>query len=245
LRESKKWGQRRADIQLCESCASAKARRFFGLFGGYCVKKFLLTGLAVFGFAGMAVAQTVVAQVQPAPAPAADPQNILNLQVSTGGTVRILLRPDVAPNHVERIRTLTRAGFYDGLIFHRVIEGFMAQGGDPQGTGTGGSPLPDLKAEFNGLMHLRGAMSMARSEDENSANSQFFIVFSPSMKLDGKYTVFGRVFAGMEYVDAIERGEPPANPSRIVRAWIDSDGSNATRVPLNVSAPAPSPAETK
>jgi cyclophilin family peptidyl-prolyl cis-trans isomerase len=227
-------------LRKLRQCKGAPLFRVF--LGGYCVKKVLVTILIAFGFAQAAIAQTVVGQIQQ-PAPAADPQNVLNLQISTGGTVRIMLRPDVAPNHVERMRTLVRAGFYDGLIFHRVIEGFMAQGGDPQGTGTGGSPLPDLKAEFNSLMHLRGALSMARADSENSANSQFFIVFSPSMKLDGKYTVFGRVFAGMEYVDAIERGEPPANPSRIVRAWLDSDGPNAARVALAVPAPTSAPAE--
>jgi peptidylprolyl isomerase len=151
---------------------------------------------------------------------------------------------------VERIRALTRAGFYDGVVFHRVIDGFMAQTGDPQGTGQGGSPLPDLKAEFNDLPHLRGAMSMARTNEPDSANSQFFIVFQPTLRLDNKYTVLGRVVSGMAFVDAIERGEPPANPSRIVKAWIAADGPSAPRVPLVVppaasnkpaEAPAPTP----
>ena len=156
-------------------------------------------------------------------APALVPENTLNLDLSTGGRVSIQLRPDAAPAHVERIKTLARQGFYNGLTFHRVIEGFMAQGGDPKGDGTGGSPLPDLKAEFNVLPHVRGAVSAARAQDENSANSQFFIMLVPRLSIDGKYTVFGRVVSGMEYVDAIERGEPPANPSRIVRASIGSD----------------------
>ncbi len=165
-------------------------------------------------------------------------EDTLVLQLSTGGNVRIQLRPDKAPGHVERIKTLARAGFYDGLLFHRVIEGFMAQTGDPQGNGQGGSPLPDLKAEFNELPHLRGTLSMARADSNDSANSQFFICFLPAMKLDNKYTVLGRVISGMEFVDAIERGEPPANPSRIVRAFIQSDGPNAARVPLVAAAPA-------
>lgn len=203
------------------------------------MKRFLLAVIMALGFASAAMAQTVVAQM--APPATIEPQNVWNLQLSTGGTVRVLLRPDKAPAHIERIRTLTRSGFYDGLLFHRVIDGFMAQGGDPTGTGQGDSPLPDLKAEFNDLMHLRGAVSMARTDNPHSANSQFFIVFSPTMRLDGKYTVFGRVISGMQYVDLIERGEPPANPSRILRAWMDSDGAEAAKVPLVVP---PKPAAT-
>ena len=173
-----------------------------------------------------------------APAPVAPPQfnappltaeNTLNLDLSTGGRVVIQLRPDVAPGHVERVRGLARQGFYDGLLFHRVIDGFMAQTGDPKGTGEGGSALPDLRAEFNALPHVRGTVSMARAEDPNSANSQFFIMFAPNLRLDGKYTVFGRVVGGMAYVDAVERGEPPANPSRIVRATIGA-GTPSARV---------------
>lgn len=160
------------------------------------------------------------------PLPAAvvdvDPANVWDLQLSTGGTVRIQLRPDVAPNHVERIKLLTRRGFYDGLLFHRVIDGFMAQGGDPKNDGTGGSSEPDLAAEFNDLPHVRGTVSMARADDPNSANSQFFIMFLPRMQLDRHYTVFGRVIEGMQYVDAIARGEPPANPTRIVHATIEA-----------------------
>lgn len=162
---------------------------------------------------------------QPAPAPASVPaeENILYLDLSTGGRVAIQLFADLAPNHVERIKTLTRQGFYDGIIFHRVIDGFMAQTGDPTGTGTGGSELPDLKAEFGKFPHLRGVVSMARSESEDSANSQFFIVFYPRFSLDGKYSAFGRVISGMEYVDKIARGEPPLNPSRILQASIAAD----------------------
>jgi len=150
-------------------------------------------------------------------------EDILYLDLSTGGRVKIQLRPDVAPKHIERIRTLVRQGFYDGTIFHRVIDGFMAQGGDPTGTGQGGSKLPDLVAEFNDLPHVRGAVSMARAQGNDSANSQFFIVFQPVLKLDHNYTVFGRVLSGMEFVDTIERGEPPGNPSKIVKASIAAD----------------------
>jgi cyclophilin family peptidyl-prolyl cis-trans isomerase len=152
----------------------------------------------------------------------ADPDNILYLDLSTGGRVTIQLYPEIAPNHVERIKTLTRQGFYDGIIFHRVIEGFMAQTGDPTGTGTGGSDLPDVAAEFNKFPHLRGSLSMARAQDPNSANSQFFIVFYPRFSLDNSYTNFGRVLSGMEYVDAIPRGEPPSDPARILQASLKS-----------------------
>lgn len=199
-------------------------------------KLWAVIGLSL-AMAGTAQAQTKPAvtvteatpQVAVAP-PAVQAENVWVLDLSTGGRVQIQLRPDAAPGHVERIKTLTRQGFYDGLSFHRVIEGFMAQGGDPQGTGQGGSTLPDLKSEFNALPHVRGAVAMARAESPNSANSQFYIVFYPRLQLDGKYTVFGRVISGMEFVDAIERGEPPATPSKIVKASILSD---------NVPAPAP------
>lgn len=179
----------------------------------------------------------------PAPAPAAgpaaqDPENILYLDLSTGGRVAILMRPDMAPAHVERIKTLTRRGFYDGLLFHRVIEGFMAQTGDPQGTGAGGSDLPDLKAEFNALPHLRGTASMARTDQPDTANSQFFIMFLPMTGvMDGKYTAWGRVISGMEFVDRIERGEPPANPSRILKASIAAD--NVPPPPPAIAQPVP------
>jgi peptidylprolyl isomerase len=171
-------------------------------------------------------------KVVPAQVPPLDAENTLHLDLSTGGRVTIQLRPDVAPAHVERIKTLARQGFYNGILFHRVIDGFMAQTGDPTGTGTGGSPLPDLAAEFNTMPHVRGVVSAARATDPNSANSQFFIVFQPRFTLDKKYTAFGRVVSGMQFVDAIERGEPPASPSRIVRASIGSD-----------NLPPPTPAE--
>ncbi len=156
-------------------------------------------------------------------APALTAENTWVLDLSDGGRVSIQLRPDHAPNHVERIKTLTRQGFYNGLAFHRVVEGFMAQGGDPTGTGTGQSELPDLTAEFNVLPHLRGAVAMARAEDHNSGNSQFYIMFVPRLSMDRQYTVFGRVVSGMEFVDRVQRGAPPAMPTRIVRASIGSD----------------------
>lgn len=153
----------------------------------------------------------------------ANKANHLFIDLSTGGTVEVVLRPDLAPHHVERIQTLVRQGFYNGLTFHRVIPGFMAQGGDPQGTGEGGSKLPDLKAEFNSLPHLRGTVAAARAEPEDSANSQFYIMFVPRLQMDRVYTVFGRVVGGMNFVDGIERGEPPTQPSRILRASLGSE----------------------
>src|SRR4051794_12800095 len=152
------------------------------------------------------------------PEVAANPANKLTLALSNGGTVMIQMRPDLAPNQVDRIQTLVRRGFYDGLIFHRVIPGFMAQGGDPKGTGEGGSDLPDMKAEFTAVPFLRGTVGAARSESPDSANSQFFIMFGPNHTLDGKYTVFGRVISGMDAVDKIAPGEPPADPTKIVHA---------------------------
>jgi cyclophilin family peptidyl-prolyl cis-trans isomerase len=151
---------------------------------------------------------------------AADPNNQLTLDLSNGGRVVIQLRPDAAPLMVERVRTLTGQGFYNGLAFHRVIPGFMAQGGDPKGDGSGGSPLPDVKAEFNSLPHLRGSVAAARTENPDSANSQFYIMFAPRASLDHKYTVFGRVISGMDAVDKIAEGEPPAEPTKIVKATI-------------------------
>ena len=150
-------------------------------------------------------------------------ENVLLLDLSSGGRVKIIMRPDVAPKHIERIKTLTRQGFYDGTVFHRVIDGFMAQGGDPTGTGTGGSKLDNLKSEFNDLPHVRGALAMARSQSDDSANSQFYIVLMPSLKLDRTYTVWGRVVEGMQWVDGIEKGEPPESPSRIIKASIAAD----------------------
>jgi len=137
-----------------------------------------------------------------------------------GGDVVIKLRPDLAPGHVERIVELTKEGFYDGVVFHRVIPGFMAQGGDPTGTGMGGSKKPDLKAEFSSEPHVRGVCSMARASNPNSANSQFFIVFDDATFLDRQYTVWGEVVEGMEHVDALPKGEPPRAPGKIVKATV-------------------------
>ncbi len=183
-------------------------------------------------------AAPVAAQETPVEPSALAPglENILYLDLSTGGRVTIALRPDRAPNHIERIKTLVRQGFYDGIVFHRVIDGFMAQTGDPKGTGEGGSDLPDLKAEFNDLPHVRGAVSMARTGDPDSANSQFFIMFQPLLRLDRDYTVFGRVVDGMQWVDKIARGEPPANPSRILQASIGVDQKAPPEFPQPVEA---------
>jgi len=167
-----------------------------------------------------------------------EPENVLLLDLSDGGRVAIRLMPQWAPAHVVRIKELTQQGFYNGVIFHRVIDGFMAQTGDPTGTGQGGSKLPDLKAEFNSIPHLRGTVSMARTNDPNSANSQFFIVFYPRFALDHKYTAFGRVIGGMQYVDAIQRGEPPANPTRVLQASLASDRKTAPAAPASPAAAA-------
>ena len=144
----------------------------------------------------------------------------LTLSLSSGGDVVIRLRPDLAPEHVERITTLANQGFYDGVKFHRVIPGFMAQGGDPTGTGYHGSDLPNLKAEFSDTSHKRGVASMARSQNPDSANSQFFIVTADSPFLDKQYTVWGEVESGMEHVDALPTGEPPREPGKIVKATV-------------------------
>ena len=143
----------------------------------------------------------------------------LTLTLDSGDVV-IKLRPDLAPGHVERITELAKEGFYDGVVFHRVIDGFMAQGGDPTGSGMGGSPKPDLKAEFNEAPHVRGTCSMARSQMPDSANSQFFICFDDARFLDQQYTVWGQVESGMEHVDALPKGEPPASPGKIVKATV-------------------------
>ena len=144
----------------------------------------------------------------------------LTLSLSSGGDVVIKLRPDLAPNHVQRVTDLAKSGFYDGVAFHRVIPGFMAQGGDPTGTGMSGSDLPDLKAEFSEAPHGRGTVSMARKPQPDTANSQFFICFDDAGFLDRQYTVWGEVESGMEHVDALPKGEPPANPGRIVKATV-------------------------
>ena len=181
---------------------------------------------------------TPVAMAPPA-AVAADPANRWTLELSTGGKVVIQLRPDIAPVTVYRIQLLTSQGFYDGLKFHRVIPGFMAQTGDPQGTGQGGSKLSDLTAEFNGLPHVRGVTSMARAEGDNSANSQFFIMLGPTFALDHKYSGFGRVIEGMANVDQIAPGEPPAAPTTIVHATIGGPLPVAPQAAIAVAGPAP------
>ncbi|MCU6455756.1 peptidylprolyl isomerase [Sphingomonas sp. A2-49] len=203
----------------------------------------------LFAFILCLIAMPVLAQTLPeqvagraTPPLVTDKANLWLLDLSDGGRVTIWLRPDVAPKMVERVKTLTRQGFYNGLAFHRVIDGFMAQGGDPKGDGTGGSTLPNVDAEFNYLPHVRGAVSAARADAENSANSQFFIVFQPRLALDKKYTVFGRVIDGMQYVDAIERGEPPTDPTKILRAYIAADGPPpytpaAAPAPVTLGAP--------
>ena len=155
---------------------------------------------------------------------AADPENTLLIE-TTKGPVVIELRPDLAPKHVERIKQLAREGFYNGIPFHRVIEGFMAQTGCPNGTGTGGSKLPNLKAEFNSEPHVRGVCSMARAQSPDSANSQFFIVFDDATFLDNKYTVWGKVVEGMDNVDKIKRGEPATNPDKMISVKVAADAA--------------------
>jgi cyclophilin family peptidyl-prolyl cis-trans isomerase len=172
----------------------------------------------------------IAAKPAPVPAPmpsiiapaqiAANKANHLFIQLSSGGTVEIVLRPDLAPHHVERIQTLVRRGFYDGLTFHRVIPDFMAQGGDPKGSGEGGSDLPDLKAEFTAVPFMRGTFGAARANSPDSANSQVFIMYARHPELDENYTVMGRVVAGMDAADAIAPGEPPPQPTKIVHAYL-------------------------
>ena len=168
-----------------------------------------------------------LAGVLPASAAELDPDNTVFMDL-TYGRVVIKLRPDLAPNHVAQVKTLVKKGFYNGTPFHRVIEGFMAQGGDPTGTGTGGSDLPDLKAEFTKTHFVRGTIGAARSSDPDSANSQFFIMFAPASNLDGDYTVWGEVVSGMEFVDKIKKGNPDDdgvvdNPDRIVKMQMAAD----------------------
>ena len=151
----------------------------------------------------------------------ADERLVFNL--SSGGEVVIKLRPDLAPGHVERIKELAKSGFYDGVPFHRVIPGFMAQGGDPTGRGTGGSDLPNLSAEFSREPHVRGVCSMARTQDPDSANSQFFICFDDAGFLDKQYTVWGKVIEGMDNVDKIKRGEPVSNPDKMTSLKVAAD----------------------
>ena len=154
---------------------------------------------------------------------AEDTQNTLVLTLDSGGDVVIRLRPDLAPGHVARIKELAGEGFYDGVVFHRVIPGFMAQGGDPTGSGMGGSKKPNLKAEFSGEPHVRGVCSMARSQSPDSANSQFFICFDDARFLDKQYTVWGEVVSGMEHVDALPKGEPPRAPGKILSAKVAAE----------------------
>jgi peptidylprolyl isomerase len=169
----------------------------------------------------MTLAAAVPANAADIPA-GLDPENTLVLTL-TQGDVIIKLRPDLAPKHVEQIKTLTRRGFYDGIIFHRVIDGFMAQTGDPTGTGMGGSDLANVPAEFSPANFGRGTVGAARSSDPNSANSQFFICFDDASFLNNQYTVWGEVVSGMEFVDQIQKGEPPANPDKIVKLRVLAD----------------------
>lgn len=176
--------------------------------------RFLATLLSVFCLATAAHAADIK-----------DPENTLLLQLKDG-TVVIQMYPDKAPKHVARIKELARQGFYNGVVFHRVIDGFMAQTGDPTGTGTGGSGK-NLKAEFNNLHHVRGTVSMARANDPDSADSQFFICFKPAPFLDNQYTVWGQVISGMEFVDNIKRGEPPVDPDKILSLKVAADAQAA------------------
>jgi len=185
-------------------------------------RRCLIAGAAIATIAGeIAMSESAEAQQ-----PKLDPENTLYMDLPQGRVV-IQMFPDIAPKHVERIKALTREGFYNGTPFHRVIEGFMAQGGDPTGTGTGGSPLPNLPAEFSQRQFLRGTCGMARTGDPNSANSQFFIMFAPAPHLNGQYTVWGQVVQGMQYVDQLKRGSGPngtvQNPDRIVRMQVAAD----------------------
>jgi len=159
-----------------------------------------------------------------------DPENTLYMDLEDG-RVTIKMMPDLAPNHVARIKELTREGFYDGVVFHRVIDGFMAQTGDPTGTGTGGSPKPDLQAEFNDYNFGRGTIGMARTNDPDSANSQWFICFDDCSFLNGQYTVWGQVVEGMDLVDDITRGEPPADPDKIVQMQVAADADANAQEP--------------
>ena len=164
----------------------------------------------------------VVAMTLTGAANGQDLENTLYMDLEDGRVV-IELRPDLAPKHVARIKELAREGFYDGILFHRVIPGFMAQTGDPTGTGRGGSDKPDLPAEFSNEPFVRGTVGMARTSDPNSANSQFFINYVETPHLNGQYTVWGQVVEGMEHIDAIAQGEPPANPDKILQMRVASD----------------------
>ena len=182
------------------------------------MKKLLLSLVLVLG---------MVAASAFADAPKADPENTLYLDLKDGRVV-IQMRPDLAPKHVTRIKELVRKGFYDGLVFHRVIEGFMAQGGDPTGTGASGSGQ-HIPAEFSPEPFARGIVGMARAQDINSADSQFFIMFDENPSLNNNYTVWGKVTSGMEFVDKIRRGEPPMNPDKIVKMQVAADADKAKK----------------
>ena len=182
---------------------------------------------------------------------AADPETTLIIETTAGGPITIELANDVAPKHAERIKSLARKGFYDGLVFHRVIDGFMAQTGDPTGTGTSGSDEPDIAAEFSQKDYVRGTVGMARKSDPNSANSQFFICFDDTgcSSLKGQYTVIGQVTGGMEVIDKVQRGEPPANPDKITKMTIAADAAPAAADAAASGTPAtvtetPAPAAT-
>jgi peptidylprolyl isomerase len=179
---------------------------------------------SLFAAFALTLALAVPASAQAPKLPAnADPQNTIIME-TTKGPVVIVLRPDIAPKHAERIKLLTREGFYNNVPFHRVIDGFMAQTGDGQyGNGTGGSRYPDLPAEFSKVSHTRGVVGMARAQSPNSANSQFFICFQDCSFLDGKYTVVGQVVSGMEIVDKLKRGEPVQNPDKITLMRVAAD----------------------
>lgn len=188
-----------------------------------------VAALTLLSLTVLAAPTLVLAQSETMPAAIADlnPENVLVIEVD-GGPIYVELLPEVAPEHVTRIQTLAREGFYDGVVFHRVIDGFMAQTGDPTGTGTGGSDYPDLPAEFSQIAYERGVVGMARTNDPNSANSQFFIMFGPAPSLNGQYTVFGRVVAGMDVVDSIEKGDTRRNgivtdPDAMIRARLLAD----------------------
>ncbi len=193
------------------------------------VASLVLAGmLALFLSLGVGHAQQGRPQIQLPPG--LDPNNALLIDL-THGPVLIELFPDKAPKHVERVKMLAERGFYNGHAFHRVIDEFMAQTGDPTGTGRGGSPLPNLQPEFNNLPHTRGTVSMARASDLDSANSQFFIMFTAAPHLDGQYTVFGKVIFGMESVDKLARGEPPLVPDQMLRVAILADVLRAMGMP--------------
>ncbi|MBA4173071.1 MAG: peptidylprolyl isomerase [Hyphomicrobium sp.] len=203
----------------------------------------LLTSLilAAAVLAAPALVMPTLAQQPPPAAKPLDPQNTLVIELKTG-KVMIQLRPDLAPKHVERVKQLAKEKFYDGTVWHRVIPGFMAQGGDPTGTGTGGSKYGNVKAEFTPTQFERGTVGAARSQSPDSANSQFFICFTHTPFLNGNYTVWGRVVDGMQFVDQIAKGEPPANPDKIIKAYILADAQAA---PAGTAPAGAAPAQKK